>query len=110
MPNTAVPHHSVYVVRLSPEVLHVKKFRDANPTYIEGKPCVYVGMTGLTPEERFQNHKKGHKSNRFVREHGLYLMRRKFKHLNPMTWEQADRMEKTLARRLRRAGFAVWQG
>jgi hypothetical protein len=110
MPKTDTSRHNVYVVRLDPAVLEVKKFRDANPDYVDGKPCVYVGMTGLAPEERFENHKRGHKANRFVRDYGLYLMRQKFKRLNPMSWETARRMEEELARRLRRRGFAVWQG
>jgi hypothetical protein len=103
-------HHNVYVVRLDPAVLEVKKFRDANPAYIDGKPCVYVGMTGLTPGERFDNHKRGYKANRFVRKYGLYLMRQKFERLNPMSWAKARRMEEKLAEKLRAKGFAVWQG
>ncbi len=35
------------------------------------RPCVYVGMTGLDPDERFDKHKAGIKSNRFVRVYGL---------------------------------------
>ena len=42
--------HNVYVVELSKEVLHEKKFMNANPGYITGMPCVYVGMTGLDPD------------------------------------------------------------
>ena len=102
--------HNVYVVRLDPSVLERKKFRDANPDYVDGKPCVYVGMTGLSPEERFENHKSGHKANRFVRDFGLYLMRQKFNRLNPMTWEDACRMEERIAAKLRAKGFGVWQG
>jgi hypothetical protein len=110
MPKTETSRHNVYVVRLDAAVLEVNKFRDANPDYIDGKPCVYVGMTGLTPEERFENHKRGYKATRYVRDNGLYLMRQKFKRLNPMTWEEASRMEKKLTGRLRRRGSAVWQG
>jgi hypothetical protein len=45
-------HHSVYVVELSQDVLNEPRFRRANPTYNLRKPCVYVGMTGLSPDER----------------------------------------------------------
>ena len=45
-------HHNVYVVELSPEVLQHARFRKANPDYDAVKPCVYVGMTGLSPEAR----------------------------------------------------------
>jgi hypothetical protein len=53
-------HHSVYVVLLACDVLREPRFRRANPDYRPGKPCVYVGMTGLTPDERFDKHKAGH--------------------------------------------------
>lgn len=35
------------------------KIRAANPDRDPAKPCVYVGMTGLDPQERFKNHKRG---------------------------------------------------
>jgi hypothetical protein len=50
-------HHNVYVVLLDPAVGRVRKVRAANQKRDPKKPCVYVGMTGLTPEERFANHK-----------------------------------------------------
>ena len=31
---------------------------------------LYVGMTGLTPEERFRNHKAGRRASKWVRKHG----------------------------------------
>ena len=102
-------HHSVYVIRLAPQVLDTTKFRDANPAYREGKPCVYVGMTGLTPEERFANHKRGHKASSFAKRYGLHLMKRQYQKLNPLSYEDALRMEATLAKRLRKKGWAVWQ-
>ncbi len=49
MPNMSRPHHHVYVVELSKDVLRVAKFRKCNPGYVNGKPCVYVGMTGFNP-------------------------------------------------------------
>ena len=42
-----------------------------NPERDPKKLCVYVGMTGLTPEERFTNHKAGVKCSTFVRRYGL---------------------------------------
>ena len=45
-----------------------------NPNYITGKPCVYVGMTGLDPDIRFDKHKAGIQSNRYVRDYGLRLL------------------------------------
>ena len=43
-------HYHVYVVELSSDVLLNARFMLANPNYGPGKPCVYVGMTGLDPE------------------------------------------------------------
>jgi len=101
--------HSVYVVELRPEVLEVKKFAAENPLCKHWKRCYYVGMTGLSPEERFANHKRGYKSNRFVREFGVDLCRVEYEHLNPMTYEEACRTEEVLAKSLRAKGHAVWQ-
>ena len=67
-------HHNVYVVELSREVLREPKFIRCNRGYDAAKPCVYVGMTGLTPDERLDKHKAGIKSNKFVRLYGLRLL------------------------------------
>ena len=67
-------HHNVYVVELSREVLREPKFRRSNRGYDPAKPCVYVGMTGLAPDERMDKHKAGIKSNKFVRLYGLRLL------------------------------------
>ena len=34
-------------------MLFEAKFRKNNPGYMEGKSCVYLGMTGLDPDVRF---------------------------------------------------------
>jgi hypothetical protein len=36
------PHHRVYIVELSKDVLSEPRFRKANETYRLGFPCVYV--------------------------------------------------------------------
>ena len=63
--------HHVYVVLLDDVVMNDRRFASANPGWNPARPCVYVGMTGLTPELRLARHKAGAKANRFVREHGL---------------------------------------
>ena len=98
---------SVYVVALAPGALQDKKILEANPDYVPGKPVVYVGMTGLTPEERFHNHKRGHKASRVVRKHGLHLRTRLCR--MGLTYAEAVRLEVEMAERLRRKGWAVWQ-
>jgi hypothetical protein len=52
-------HHHVYVVCLNDQVWNEGGFRKANPDYQLGKPFVYVGMTGLDPDRRFDKHKAG---------------------------------------------------
>ena len=32
-----------------------------------------MGMTGLTPEKRFENHKRGYKGNKYVERYGERL-------------------------------------
>ena len=103
-------HHNVYVVLLNPVVGRWRKVRAGNPNRLSGKPCVYVGMTGLTPEERFANHKGGIKAASVVRRYGLRLLPELYAHLNPMPFEAALQMEIDLAEDLRRAGYTVTGG
>jgi hypothetical protein len=67
-------------------------------------------MTGLTPEERFANHKAGLKAASVVNRYGLRLLPELFEHLNPMPFEAAVQMEKDLAEDLRRVGYTVTGG
>ncbi len=76
----------------------------------DGRPGYYVGMTGLTPEDRFQNHKAGIKAARVVTKYGERLVPRLFAHLNPMTYEKAKKMEILLADSLRKRGYQVFGG
>lgn len=102
-------HYHVYVVELSKDVLFERRFMKANPDYVTGKPCVYVGMTGLDPDLRFDKHKAGIQSNRFVREYGLRLLPRLYEVYNPMPYDGARDMEVELAIGLREEGYGVWQ-
>jgi hypothetical protein len=103
-------HHNVYVVELSREILREPRFMRANPHYLGAKACVYVGMTGLTPDERLDKHKAGIKSNKFVRLYGLRLLPQLYEPYNPMPYEGARDMEVELAIALREDGYGVWQG
>jgi hypothetical protein len=107
----AIPRatHKVYVIELSPDVLYEAAFKRANPGYVPGKPCVYVGMTGRDPDLRFDQHKAGIKANRFVQRYGQRLMTELFEHLNPMPYGDAQYMEVDLGIRLRGQGWGVWQ-
>ncbi|VXC79329.1 conserved hypothetical protein [Burkholderia sp. 8Y] len=106
---TRAHHYSVYVVELSDAVWNEARFRRANPDYVLGKPFVYVGMTGVDPDVRFDKHKAGIQSNRYVREFGLRLVPHLYEMYNPMPYDGARDMEVELAIGLREAGYGVWQ-
>ena len=105
----ARPHHNVYVVELSSEVLREAKFRRCNPDYVDGKQCVYVGMTGLDPDLRFDRHKTGIQANAYVTKYGLRLLPDLFEGFNPMRYDAAAQREVEIGIDLRSAGFGVWQ-
>ena len=102
--------YHVYVVELSKDVLYERRFRKANPDYVEGRRCVYVGMTGLDPDLRFDKHKAGIQANRFVQKFGLRLLPELYEFYNPMPYDGARDMEVELAVSLREKGYGVWQG
>jgi hypothetical protein len=99
-------HHNLYVIELKPEVFTLEvKFLEANLGYIPGTlPCVYVGMTGLTAEERFKEHQRGNHAAWFVKRYGARLIPRLYTHFNPMPYDLAVLMETELARQLREQG------
>jgi len=90
-------HHSVYVVYLR------------NPKG-DGRAGYYVGVTGLSPEQRFRHHKAGIKAARVVRKFGVRLVPKLYAHLNPMSYAKAAKMEGWLAESLRKRGYAVYGG
>lgn len=89
------PHHRVYVVLLK------------NPRG-DGRDGYYVGMTGIAPEERFANHKRGYKSARVVQKYGIALAREWYEDIPPMPYKEAALAEPTLADDLRDLGFLVF--
>jgi len=106
---------NIYVIELNKKVLKDKKFKKANPGYIEGKPCVYVGSTYLTPEKRFLQHvtgarnKRGPLYNKYAKNFGIRLKPRLYKSHNPMSSrKQAEDMEVEKIRRLKKRGYGVW--
>ena len=101
---------SVYVIKLDSKILKKPGFLKENPNRDPSKPCVYVGMTSKTPEERLAIHQSEHlHSSPKVREFGITLMPDLYEHLNPLTREEVEDMEKKLAEGLRSKGYAVWQ-
>ena len=108
-PKRQRPHYHVYVIELSPDVLLLRRFRKCNPNYVDGKPCVYVGMTGLDPDVRFDKHMAGIQSNSYVRRYGLRLLPDLYEGFNPMSYQDAVAREVEVGIDLRSAGFGVWQ-
>lgn len=102
-------HHNVYVIELDKSVLKDRRFRAANPGHDPAKACLYVGCTGMSPEMRFVNHRRGYKSNRYAEKYGLRLRPDFFTCYNPMPYAAALDMEQELAAALREEGHAVWQ-
>ena len=100
---------NVYVVELDPTVFEFHKFREANPDCAKPKACVYVGMTAHAPDVRFDQHKAGYKSGKYVKRYGRRLVPELYQHHNPLYYEDACRMEAQLAEALRNRGYAVWQ-
>jgi hypothetical protein len=87
-------HHNLYVVELRSEIfVRERRFSEKNPHWLPGKLCVYVGMTGLSPEERFQKHLRGEKDAWFVQKYGQRLVPDFYRHFNPMPYDLACVME-----------------
>jgi hypothetical protein len=103
-------HHSVYVIELSAEILKHSSVLRLNPRRDVQKPAVYVGMTGLPVEHRFENHKNGYKAAWVVEKYGVRLLPELYEYLNPMPYEAAAQMEKDLAEDLREQGYTVMGG
>jgi hypothetical protein len=109
MPRRTRDYH-VYVIALDDRVWNSGKFRRCNPEYVMGQPFVYVGMTGLDPDTRFDKHKAGIQANSFVTDFGLHLLPELYEHLNPMPQVTAKKIEVELAIQLQAKGYGVWQG
>jgi hypothetical protein len=103
-------HHNVYVILLDEKVAKHASVLRANPRRDPAKPCVYVGMSGLPPEHRFENHKHGYQAAWVVEKYGIRLMPEFYEHLNPMPYDAALQLEMDLAEDLRNEGYTVTGG
>jgi len=104
------PDCGSYVVELSHSVLLEKAFLTCNPGYIEGRACLYVGMSSHSPEERALQHLEGTKNvSRIAHTYGVGLRMDLVKNLKRVRRTWAMRYEKQLARELRSQGYGVWQ-
>jgi hypothetical protein len=76
------------------------------------KGCLYVGETGLHPQERLARHKAGGRTSAgVVRRHGIRLRPGLTRGIGPFrTREEAEAAEARLAEKLRLRGYAVFGG
>jgi len=107
-PSWSRGHHSIYAVELDRAVWKNRAFRERNPGGA-ASGCLYVGMTGLSAEERFARHRDGTQSGRFVRVHGRRLRLDLVEGFSRLPYRIAACMEPKLAAWLRAQGFGVWQ-
>lgn len=101
-------HHSIYAIELDRTVLKKRAFHERNPGGATSG-CLYIGVTGLAPEARFERHRAGTQSGRFVRTHGTRLRLDLVEGYSRLPHRIAAYMEPKLAAWLRAQGFAVWQ-
>ena len=99
---------NLYVITLHPQVLTCRDFRNANPAYIEGMPCVYVGITIHDPGDRYRQHKSGYKCCKYARKFGVELALDLIDGFDEAGLSDEQR-ERALAAWLRGQGYAVWQ-
>jgi predicted GIY-YIG superfamily endonuclease len=99
---------NLYIITLHPDVLERRDFREANPNYIEGMPCVYVGITIHNPGDRYEQHKTGYKSSKYPRRYGIELALELMEGFDDSGLTDEEK-EPALADWLRDQGFAVWQ-
>jgi hypothetical protein len=99
---------NLYVITLHPAVLELEDFRAANPAYVHGMPCVYVGLTIHTPGDRYEQHKTGYRSSKYPRRYGVELALELLEGFDGQGLSDEAR-EAALADWLRRQGYGVWQ-
>lgn len=101
-------HHSLYAVELDRDVLERGDFLARNPGGA-ASGCLYVGVTGLEPETRFERHLEGTQSARLVKKYGVRLRLDLVEGYSRLPYRIAACMEPKVAAWLRAQGFAVWQ-
>lgn len=99
---------NLYIITLDPEVLWERDFRQQNPGYVEGMPCVYVGMTVHDPGDRFEQHCVGYRSSKYPRKYGVELALDLLEGFDGKALSDEEK-EAALADWLRDQGCAVWQ-
>ncbi len=99
----------IYVLELSPDAAADPAFAIANPQYVPGMPCCYVGSSSQSASQRFRDHLVGHNASRIAHQYAIKLRFDLMPDQKPTPRDRALREEKRLARALRLKGFGIWQ-
>jgi hypothetical protein len=102
--------YSVYVVLLDEYVGTLPQMRRRNPKRDPSKPFVYVGLTSLPVDRRFDFHGATSEHEWRLHKFGVRLMPELYDSLPPMTCKRALQTAKKLADDLRTKGFGVANG
>jgi hypothetical protein len=102
--------YSVYVVLLDEYIGTLPQMRRRNPKRGPSKPCVYVGLTPLPVNRRFDFRRAAPEHEWRPYKFGVRLMPELYDSLHPMTCKRALETAKKLAEDLRAKGFGVANG
>ena len=104
-------HCVVYAILLDPAVAKESAFVKKNPKWTPDKPAFYIGMTSLSVEERFEEHRTGSKNpSRIAHEYGRDLRMDVVTDRRVVRRKWAMENENRLVRNLRAQGFGAWMG
>ena len=102
--------YSIYVVLLDEYVATLPQMRRRNPKRDPSKPFVYVGLTSLPVNRRFDFRKATPEYEWRLHKFGVRLMSELYDSFHPMTLKRALQTAKKLADDLRAKGFGVANG
>lgn len=103
-------HYRVYVVLLDESVARLPQMRVRNPDRDPSKPYVYVGLTSLPLNRRFNFRKATPDHEWRLHRFGVRLMPELCDSMRPMPCDQALQAAKIRADDLRAKGFGVANG
>jgi len=101
-------HYHVYVIELS-KTFYTKAASGKSTRLRHGQAVRLCRHDGTGSDVRFDKHKAGIQSNRFVKEFGLRLLPELYELYNPLSYDHARDLEVELAIDFREAGYGVWQ-
>jgi hypothetical protein len=102
--------YSVYVVLLDEYVGTLPQMRRRNPKRSPSKPVVYVGVTSLPVNRRFDFRRAAPEQEWRLHKFGVRLMPELYDSLHPMACKRALETAKKLAEDLRAKGCGVANG